>query len=168
MGDTRPRIVLVAALARGGVIGRDGGMPWHLPADLAHFKSVTLGYPVIMGRKTFASIGKALPGRRNVVVSRSGLSFPPDVVRVESFAGAVKAVEDAGQLMIIGGGQIYTEALDLADCLELTLIDASIEGDTHFPPFRSEDWQVESLRSRPPDQRNRYPLRFVRLRRAGK
>lgn len=168
MRGASPRIVLVAAMARDRVIGRDGGMPWHLPADLAHFRSVTLGHPVIMGRKTFESIGKALPGRRNVVVSRSGSSFPPDVVRAESLADAVKAVEDAAQVMVIGGGQIYTEALDLADCLELTLIDASIRGDTDFPPFRPADWQVESVRSRPPDERNRYHLTFVRLRRAGK
>jgi dihydrofolate reductase len=158
-----PEITLVAAMSRGRVIGRQGGMPWHLPADLKHFKDVTLGYPVIMGRRTFDSIGRALPGRKNVVISRSAPQLPPGVVLASSLENALRACSDAAEVMVIGGGEIYHQALPLASRLELTFIDADIEGDTQFPAIDGRQWRVSRMESRPADERNAYALRFVRM-----
>lgn len=160
-------LTLVAAMARGRVIGRGGAMPWHLPADLRHFKEVTLGHPVIMGRRTFESIGRPLPGRTNVVISRSHPELPPEVYLADSLPSALAEVAGGGPAMVIGGGQIYAEALPLARRLELTLIDAEIDGDTWFPEFRWADWQLAALRARPADERNPYRLHFVSLHRLG-
>lgn len=153
-------IVLVAAMAQGRVIGHEGGMPWHLPADLKHFKAITLGHPVIMGRRTFESIGRALPERLNVVVTRSHPTLPDGVVIAASLDAALAACGDVEQIMLIGGGEIYRQALDRADRLELTLIDAVIDGDTFFPEFDPHQWQLTSMDSRPADEKNPYPLRF--------
>jgi len=153
-------IVLVAAMAQGRVIGMAGGMPWHLPADLKHFKAVTLGHPVVMGRRTFESIGRALPGRLNIVVSRSRPSLPDAVVLADSLDSALAACGDVDEIMLIGGGEIYRQALDRATRLELTLIDAAIEGDTFFPVFDPHFWHLTAMESRPADDRNAYPLRF--------
>jgi dihydrofolate reductase len=153
-------IVLVAAMAQGRVIGMAGGMPWHLPADLKHFKAVTLGHPVVMGRRTFESIGRALPGRLNIVVSRSRPSLPDGVVLADSLDSALAACGDVEEIMLIGGGEIYRQALDRATRLELTLIDAAIEGDTFFPEFDPHLWHLAAMESRPADDRNAYPLRF--------
>ncbi len=160
-----PQIVLIAAMARGGVIGRAGAMPWHLPADLAHFKSVTLGYPVLMGRRTFESIGRALPGRTNIVISRRQPEVPAGVRLAGDLAEAVKLAGEAEQLMVIGGGEIYAEALPLAQRLELTLIDAELEGDTWFPAVDAADWWVHAMTSRPADAANCHPMRFITLER---
>lgn len=160
-------VTLVAAMARDRVIGRDGAMPWHLPADLRHFKEVTLGHPVIMGRRTFESIGRPLPGRTNLVISRSHPELPKEVLLADSLGSALAQVAGGPSAMIIGGGQIYAEALPLAQRLELTLIDAQVEGDTWFPPLCWSQWQIDALRSRPPDERNPYPLSFVSLKRVG-
>lgn len=150
-------------MARDQVIGRDGAMPWHLPADLKHFKALTLGHPVIMGRRTFDSIGRALPGRTNLVISRSRPDLPAGVLVAGSLPAALAIVAPAESVMVIGGGQIYRQALDLAERLELTLIDARIDGDTWFPALDWSAWQVVSLASRPADPANAYPLRFVSL-----
>ncbi len=160
-----PLITLIAAMARDRVIGRDGGMPWHLPADLKHFKAITLGHPVIMGRRTFESIGRALPGRQNVVMSRSRVELPEDVARVDGFDAALAACHEAERVMVIGGGEVYRQALDRADRLELTLIDAEVDGDTHFPDIDWAHWRLVSMQSRPADQANAWPLRFVSLER---
>lgn len=157
------RVTLVAAMARNRVIGHAGGMPWHLPADLRHFKALTSGHPVIMGRKTFESVGRPLPDRTNVVISRTSPALPDGVVLAESLASALAFAASSPRLMIIGGGQIYSEALPFADELELTLIDADIDGDTRFPEFDWPDWSVTALRSRPADDRNSYALRFLSL-----
>jgi len=160
---SRPGITLVAAMSRGRVIGREGGMPWHLPADLKHFKAVTLGHPVIMGRRTFDSIGRALPGRRNVVISRSAPQLPPGVVLASSLENALRACSDATEVMVIGGGEIYHQSLPLASRLELTFIEADIDGDTHFPAIDDRQWRVARMESRPADERNAYALHFVRM-----
>ncbi|MEE4297215.1 MAG: dihydrofolate reductase [Wenzhouxiangella sp.] len=161
--DSGVCLILIAAMARKQVIGRAGGMPWHLPADLQHFKSLTLGHPVIMGRKTYESIGRPLPGRKNIVVSRSAPLLPAEVEVADSLSGALERVAPGEQAMVIGGGQIYAEALPLANRLELTLIDAEIDGDTHFPELDERDWLVTGLQSRPADARNAHALRFVSL-----
>ncbi|MCA1780414.1 MAG: dihydrofolate reductase, partial [Xanthomonadaceae bacterium] len=113
-------VTLVAAMTRGRVIGREGVMPWHLPADLRHFRALTMGHPVIMGRRTFESIGRALPGRTNVVVSRTRKQWPAEVRAVESLEAALAGAADSGPPMVIGGGQVYQLALPLAQRMELT------------------------------------------------
>ncbi|NDY95911.1 type 3 dihydrofolate reductase [Wenzhouxiangella limi] len=158
-------LTLVAAMARGRVIGRDGTMPWHLPADLRHFKRITLGHPVIMGRRTFESIGRPLPGRTNLVISRSRPQLPPGVCLVGSLEAALAEVAEEHPAMVIGGGQIYAAALPLAERLELTLIDAEVDGDTWFPALRWSDWRVAAVRTRPADERNPHRLNFVSLER---
>ena len=160
---TRPAVTLVAAMARDRVIGHAGVMPWHLPADLQHFKALTLGHPVVMGRKTFQSIGRALPGRLNIVISRSAPAWPEGVVGVDSLAAALAAAGTVDRVMVIGGGEIYTQALPLADGLELTLIDADCPGDTRFPALDLSEWLVRTVDVRPADVRNASPLSFVSL-----
>ena len=139
---THPRIGLIWAQARGGVIGKDGAMPWHLPEDLAHFKRVTLNHPVIMGRKTWDSIPprfRPLPGRANIVVTRQIDWNEIGVQRASSLREALQVCENAEQVWIIGGAQIYAQALPLADELVVTEIDADFEGDA-FAPALGPEW----------------------------
>ena len=161
----RPPVVLVAALGRNGVIGVDGGMPWHLPADLAHFKQVTLGHPVIMGRATFESIGRPLPGRRNIVLSRSGFDAPRGVECAGSLDEALDRLDADTPAMVIGGGQVYAEALSGAERMELTLVDARPDGDTRFPDWARADWRLVASQARPADDANPHRMVFVTLER---
>ncbi|MCP1727443.1 dihydrofolate reductase [Natronospira proteinivora] len=156
-------LVLVAAMTRNRVIGRDGGMPWHLPADLAHFKRVTLNHPVVMGRKTFESIGFALPKRRNVVVTRQSDVRFEGTETAGSLDEALERLADEDTVMVIGGGQLYREALPRATVLELTFIDTEVEGDTTFPEWSAEEWRETSREHRPADERNAHNMNFVRL-----
>ncbi|NBB93155.1 MAG: dihydrofolate reductase [Gammaproteobacteria bacterium] len=156
---------MVAAMARNRVIGNRGGMPWHLPADLKHFKSVTSGHPIVMGRRTYESIGRPLPGRLNIVISRSAPSMPEGVIVAGSLDEAIDRA-DADRVMLIGGGQIYREALPRADRMELTLIDAVVDGDTRFPAWDANEWRLAAMVSRPADADNPSNLvfaTFVRL-----
>jgi dihydrofolate reductase len=164
MPDIEPpsEIILVAALARNRVIGAGGGMPWRLPADLQHFKAVTLGHPVVMGRRTFESIGRPLPGRRNIVVSRSLAEAPAGCELARSLDVATAG---PGPVMLIGGGELYAQALPRAQRMELTLVDAAPEGDTRFPEWRLRDWQLTAMRVRPPDAANCHRLVFLSLER---
>ncbi len=132
---------IIVAVARGGVIGCKGMMPWHLPEDLAYFKRTTMGSAVIMGRKTYESIGRPLPGRVNVVVSRSVDFQPVGVCVYHSLPEAVAAYPDA---FVIGGAEIYRQALPMAGRLHVTRIDADFQGDTYFPVFDLSDWQLVS------------------------
>jgi dihydrofolate reductase len=138
-------LVLVVARARNGVIGNAGALPWHIPADLKHFKRLTVGKPVIMGRKTFESIGKPLPGRHNIVLTRDtgwhaeGVTVVPNLAEAIAAAGLdPRARADA--IMVIGGAQIYAEALPSATRIEVTEIDAAPEGDTVMPAFDPARW----------------------------
>ncbi|WP_429187820.1 type 3 dihydrofolate reductase [Aeromonas veronii] len=156
------KISMIAAMAHDRVIGKDNQMPWHQPADLAHFKRVTLGKPVLMGRKTFESIGRPLPGRRNLVISRN-----PDyqaegieVVGSVEAALALLAGSSVEELMVIGGGHLYAEMLPSADCLYLTRIDLAVEGDTRFPAFDDGQWQRVDCESHPADEKNPHPYSF--------
>ncbi|MFM5529379.1 type 3 dihydrofolate reductase [Aeromonas veronii] len=156
------KISMIAAMAHDRVIGKDNQMPWHLPADLAHFKRVTLGKPVLMGRKTFESIGRPLPGRRNLVISRN-----PDyqaegieVVGSVEAALALLAGSSVEELMVIGGGHLYAEMLPSADCLYLTRIDLAVEGDTRFPAFDDGQWQRVDCESHPADEKNPHLYSF--------
>ncbi|MBM9466038.1 dihydrofolate reductase [Nakamurella leprariae] len=149
-------IVLVAAVARGGIIGADGGMPWHLPEDLRRFRAMTLGHALVMGRRTFGSIGRPLPGRRTVVVTRDR-SFCPTGVEVagsiDDALGRVAArpqLDPAGHprpVMVVGGGQIYRQTIDLADRLEITEVDQEVAGDTVFPPIDPDRWREAARRT---------------------
>ena len=138
-------ISMVAAMTKNRVIGKDNQMPWHLPADLKHFKQVTLGKPVVMGRKTFESIGRLLPGRRNVVISRSTPADAKGAEWVTSLEQAFRLVQQHDEVMVIGGAEIYRQCLPLAQRLYLTEIDLSTEGDAYFPDYQSEkadDWRL--------------------------
>jgi len=159
---------LVVAMALNRVIGRDNALPWRLPADLAYFKRVTLGHPVIMGRRTYESIGKPLPGRLNVVVTRRRDFAAPGCVVVGSLEAAWQAARDAGEACVIGGTSLFEETLPLADTIHLTEVLAEVEGDTYFPSFRRDDWRETEVLSQPADARHAYPFRIVRLERKGR
>ncbi|WP_348761797.1 dihydrofolate reductase [uncultured Salinisphaera sp.] len=141
----RPRITFIVAMDANRLIGADGGMPWHIPGDLPRFKRRTRHKPVLMGRKTFESIGKPLPQRDNIVLSRSSaLALRHDVIAVHDVAAALAAAGDAPELMVIGGAEIYRLLLDQADCLDITHIEAEYEGDTWFPAVDWAAWQIET------------------------
>lgn len=135
-------ISLIVAMARNRVIGRDGGMPWHLPEDLRHFRELTLGKPVLMGRRTCESLGRALPGRTNVVVTRDpAYRAPPGFEVYGSLEQALAACAAAPEIMVIGGATIYEQVFPLADRIYLTLIDRDFEGDTLFPEYDETAWR---------------------------
>lgn len=140
-------------------------MPWHLPADLAWFKRNTLGKPVIMGRKTWDSIGRALPGRRNLVISRDPTFQPISVERVVSPEAALALVADVPEVMVIGGAQIYEHFLPRAQRLYLTLINADLLGDTFFPDYNQHPWHELERTDYPADAKNPYPYSFLILER---
>ncbi|MEQ1667878.1 MAG: dihydrofolate reductase, partial [Sulfuriferula sp.] len=135
-----PTISLIAAMSKNRVIGINNTLPWHLPADLQHFKQLTLGHTIIMGRKTFESIGRALPGRTNIIISRNGYPAPANCTVVDSIAAAIKLCTNKDEIFFIGGEQIYAQAIAYADKLYLTEIDTEIAGDAHFPDFSPTDW----------------------------
>ena len=151
---------LIAAMTRDHVIGLDGDMPWHLPADLAHFKRLTSGKPIIMGRKTFDSIGRPLPKRRNIVVTRNQ-SWSHDGVEVaHSLDEAIALTRDEVETMIIGGATLYNAALKEANRLYITWIDAEVSGDTHFPRWSDEAFKLKGEEFRAKDAKNSYDLTF--------
>lgn len=156
-------ISLIVAMAHDRVIGKNNAMPWHLPADLKHFRTITTGKPVIMGRKTFESIGKALPNRRNIVISRNPDYIAHGCEVVTSLHEAIAKVAHEHEICIIGGAQIFQESLPLADRLYLTFIDLTVDGDTFFPSWVQSEWRELSRESAPPDAQNAYPLTFVTL-----
>jgi len=161
-----PEIVIVAAVARNGVIGRDNGLPWRLKADLQHFRALTTGHPIVMGRKTWESLGRPLPGRRNMVVSRDPL-FHADGAEVFPTPQAALAAAGSEHVFVIGGAQLYRATLPLADRLVLTEIQADVAGDAHFPPFDRSIYIEELRSSRKADADNQFDFDFVEYRRRG-
>ncbi|MHA2940331.1 type 3 dihydrofolate reductase [Vibrio sp. RC27] len=155
-------ISMIAAMAKQRVIGKDNSMPWHLPADFAWFKRCTMGKPIVMGRKTFDSIGRPLPGRKNIVISRNSTLDIEGVSVVASIDEALTLLTDEPEVMIIGGGSIYASCLPLASKLYLTFIDADISGDTQFPEWGSE-WKESSREYYSVDEKNSYAMDFVIL-----
>lgn len=152
---------MIVAHADNRVIGKDNDMPWHLPADLAYFKKTTLGKPVIMGRKTYESIGRPLPGRQNIVISRNANYQAEGVDIVASVDEALALAKGVEEIMVIGGGAIYEHCLPAADRLYITHIDANVDGDTQFPAYDTEnDWQKVSAEFRSADEKNAYDLDF--------
>ncbi|MEH0690292.1 type 3 dihydrofolate reductase [Vibrio cholerae] len=155
-------ISMIAAMAQDRVIGKDNQMPWHLPADFAWFKRCTMGKPVVMGRKTYQSIGRPLPGRTNIVISRDSSLSIEGVTVVASIEQALAAAGDVEEVMIIGGGSIYQHCLAQADKLYLTFIDAKVEGDTQFPDW-GDAYQETYREAYAADEKNRYDMQFVVL-----
>jgi dihydrofolate reductase len=153
-------VSLVVAVAENGVIGRDNALPWRLSADLKRFKALTLGHTVIMGRKTFESIGKGLTGRRNLVVSRNPEFRPAGATRVPNLAAALETAGPAGDVFIIGGAEIYRQARPLAGRIYLTLVHARPEGDSHFPLPGSSEWTLLSSELHGADEKNDFPSEF--------
>lgn len=159
-------LTAVVAATENNVIGRDNGMPWHLPADLQHFKAVTLGKPVLMGRRTFAAIGRPLPGRRNLVLSRDLGFVAAGVETFSTLEQALAAAGDVDELMIIGGQTVYELALPHVQRVHLTRLHMQVEGDAHFPDLPTEQWrEVSRSARRPADERNACDMTFLVLER---
>jgi dihydrofolate reductase len=157
------RIEFVVATARNGVIGRGNTLPWRLPADLQHFKRVTLGHPILMGRRTWDSIGRPLPGRQNLVLTRDCAFAADGATVVHSLEEARLAVGAAPSLMVIGGAELYRACLPEAAVLHLTEVDAEVDGDVYFPSWSRADWQEVWREPHLADERHEYPYSFVRL-----
>jgi dihydrofolate reductase len=164
--ESVPRVALVVAMADNGVIGRGGGLPWHLPDDLKYFKVVTLGKPVLMGRRTFESIGKPLPGRRNLVLSRAAAASAPGVEYVHSVEQARALAAGAAELCVIGGAEVYALALPLATRIYLTRVHGSVTGDVCFPLRDFAAWRQSESVEHPADARHAYAMSFVTLERS--
>ena len=160
---SRPSIAIVVGMAENRVIGRDGDLPWRLPADLARFRSLTMGKPIVMGRRTHESIGRALDGRRNIVVSRRPGYRSQGCTVVASLEAAFEAAAGAAEAAVIGGAGIYEHALPFAARIHLTLVHASIEGDVRFPEIDPGDWREVSRIERTADERNGYDMSFIEL-----
>lgn len=168
-GESLPKLVFVAAMDRNRAIGRRNDLPWRLPNDLRRFKALTLGKPLLMGRRTAESLGRALPGRRNLVLTRSGRVPFEGMEAVASVEQAMQAAGDMGapELCVIGGGEIYALLLPRADALRLTLVDTVVEdADTYFPPFDANDWNEAARTTHPADARHAHGYAFVDYERA--
>ena len=158
-------ISLIVAMDRNRLIGRGNALPWDLPADLQHFKATTMAKPVIMGRKTYESIGRPLPGRHNIVISRNAAFAAPGCTVVASLEAALTAAGAVAEIMIIGGAQLYAEALPRARRIYLTRIDADFDGDAWFPALDTVVWRECQREEHLPDERNPHPYSFLVLER---
>jgi dihydrofolate reductase len=159
------RLALIVAVADNGVIGNGNDLPWRLPDDLRRFKALTLDKPVVMGRRTFDSIGRPLPGRRNIVISRqSGLAIEGCEV-AGSLAEALALAGPVPEVMVIGGAQIYQQALARADVIYLTQVHATVPGDAHFPELSAAQWQETASEAHPADERHAHAFTFLTLER---
>lgn len=157
------RLSLIAAMARNRVIGRDNKLPWRLPADLKRFRALTTGHPIIMGRKTFDSLGRALPNRQNIVITRDANFHADTVSVVNSVPAAIAAAGNVNEIFVIGGAHVYEQLLPLADRLYLTLIEADVPGDAWFPDYGAEYWMETSRERFPADDTNPLAMDFVTL-----
>lgn len=153
---------LIAAMDNNRLIGSHNKLPWHLPADLAYFKRTTLGKPIIMGRRTFESIGKALPGRRNIIVTRDASFAARDCEVTNSIDDALRLCENVDEVMLIGGASLYRQSLDRATRLYITLIDHGFTGDTWFPEIDSKQWEIENREDFDADHNNPYSYSFIK------
>lgn len=159
----RPIISLIAAMAENRVIGRDHGLPWRLPADMRHFVSLTRGKPIVMGRRCHEAIGRALPGRQNIVLSRNLDFRAPACTVVHGLEPALAAAAGVPEIMVIGGEQIYQLFLARADRIYLTLVHALIDGDAFFPQLDAAEWQENGRQRRSADADNPYAMTFLTL-----
>lgn len=154
------RLSLIVAMSTNGAIGMAGGLPWRLASDLRRFKQLTMGHHLIMGRTTYDSIGRPLPGRTSVVISRQGDLRIPGALVVSSLAAAMEIARNDSEAFVIGGGQIYELALPQANRLYMTLVDSEIAGDTWFPKWNPSDWQILHDEKFAADEKNEYATRF--------
>lgn len=158
-------ISLVVAMSENGVIGREGGLPWRLSTDLKRFKAITMGKPVVMGRKTWDSIGRPLPGRLNIVISRDATFSAPGVTTAGSLEEALTLgraeAGPEGEICVIGGGEIFRETLPLADILYVTHVAADVEGDVYFPGIDAVHWRAISQENVAAGEKDMYPTRYV-------
>ncbi|MDX1497901.1 MAG: dihydrofolate reductase [Salinisphaeraceae bacterium] len=159
------KISLIVAMDENDLIGRDNDLPWRLSNDLRHFKQVTMGKPLVMGRKCFESIGKPLPGRRNIVLTRDPVWQAQGVEVANDFEQALSMTADVDEVMIIGGAQIYAQALERVECIYLTRIHASFEGDTYFPAVDWQQWEEITREEHLADERNTWAHSFITLER---
>jgi dihydrofolate reductase len=154
------RLSLIVAMTRNGVIGRAGGLPWRLSADLKRFKSLTMGHHIIMGRKTFDSIGRALPGRTTIVLTRRVGYSATAVLVAQSLDAAIRQVAGDEEVFVIGGSEIFLQSLDLASRLYVTWVEANVEGDTYFPEMDWSKWREVSSERHSADSKNEYDTTF--------
>jgi len=153
-------ISIIVAASTNNVIGAKGELPWRLSADLRHFKAVTMGKPIVMGRKTWESIGRALPGRQNIVVTRQSGYEAEGCDVVASIDDAISVAGDVEEIMVIGGSQIYELAMPMAQCLYVTRVHADVDGDAHFPSVDETVWKLVSDESHTADDRNEFDFSF--------
>lgn len=167
MSSQQPIISAIAAMSENRVIGNNNQLPWHLPADFKHFKALTTGHPIIMGRKTFASIGKPLPNRTNIIITRDKNFHAAECIVVNSLDAAIEAAqkENTDEVFIIGGAEIYKQSLPLLNRLYLTIIHREFAGDTFFPELDPKIWHEAERVTHDPDEKNQYNYSFVRLER---
>ena len=159
------KISIIVAMAANGVIGNDNELPWHLPADLKHFKQTTMGKPILMGRKTWESIGRPLPGRTNIVITRDSAYSATGCIVVNSIEAALAAAGEQDEVMVIGGAELYRQVLPCADTIYLTRIHASFDGDTRFPEISDTEWQQLERVDHEADEKNLQDYSFIRLER---
>ena len=159
------KVSMIVAASANNVIGANAGMPWHLREDLRRFKEITMGKPMIMGRLTFESIGKALPGRRSIVITRQVDYQQAGVEVVTTPDAALELAGDAEEVMIIGGGEVYEQLLPMTDRIYLTRVHAEFDGDTFFPEINEDEWQIVSSEPLPPNDERPFSISFQILER---
>lgn len=155
------KIAIIVATDEQGLIGKENDLPWKLSADLQYFRRVTMGKPLVMGRKTHESIGRALPGRKNIIVTKNLNYLAEGCHVVHSVEDAIKACDDVEEIMVMGGASLYEQLLPQADRLYLTQVHASLEGDTWFPDWQKADWQEVNREDHPADNKNDYSYSFI-------
>ena len=159
------QLTLIAAMSENRVIGRSGQLPWHLPADLKHFKRATLDKPILMGRLTYDSIGRPLPRRRNLVLTRRTDFSPPGVEVFSSLEAVLESLTMAPELMVIGGGQVYGQCMPVCQRMLLTVVHCHVEGDAFFPAFDTSEWSQVDRIDHDADDHNKWAYSFIELRR---
>ena len=166
--ESVPRISLIVAMATNGVIGAGNRIPWHLPNELKMFKRLTMGHHIVMGRKTYESIGRLLPGRTTVIVTRQRHYTVPGAIVAHSLTDAISAAVRDDDIFVIGGAEIFREALPTADRLHLTVVDAEPQGDTFMPAFEQAEWQEVASEAYAKDDTHAHPYRYALLARRHK
>jgi dihydrofolate reductase len=161
-------ISMIVAMDENNAIGKDNELLWHLPDDFKHFKSVTMGKPIVMGRKTFESIGRPLPGRENIVVTRDKLFLSEGITIVNDIDAALSACDKYDEVMVIGGASFYEQMLPLADTLYVTLVHESFEADAFFPEISMGEWQVVEQREHASDEKHVHSFSFITYERVSK
>lgn len=161
----RPLVSLIVAVAENGVIGRENALPWRLPEDLRRFKAITMGKPILMGRRTYDSIGRPLPGRTNLVLTRDPAWRAEGVIPVGSIDEALRRAAGADELVVIGGAEVYRLTLPLASRVYLTQVHANVPGDATFPPLQPGEWREVERQTHPADERHAWNMTFLTLER---